>query len=180
MANERLKRCWINYTQMIDNLSSAYFSVVIFCDNVVRYSEKKTKQHFLEKRANKDANRKHHQHQNHFVNTFSKAAVKDDDPINLNEIEQSRFTRSQARELRDVEPISVKEKDSSKYLAPTQSKKASESEYKYISQNETTRSKQDKLNELVATHNGNIRRSGRNLHKSRQLADDEVHSLSYC
>ena len=145
---------------------------------MVRYSEKKTKQYFSEKKVNKDAQRKQQAQHSHITSAISKPAAKEENELNLDDIEQFRFTRSQARELRVVEPASSQDRKKNRFLAPTRSKKEAGSDYKYISQNENTRSKQDKLNELLAIQSGGVRRSGRNLHKQRQVMDDDVFSPS--
>lgn len=187
MNNEKLKRCWILYTTNVDNLAAAYFATVFFCDNVVKYSAKKTKQYFSEGRMNRDAQRKQQHHQKE--QTMKAETIKSDahsDAIRLEDIDQFRFTRSQAKGLREADRPTQKQKIKNKYIAPTRRKIVDEdedenenqdnqrSEYNYISQNEKTRSKQDKLNELIAMQDGSTRRSERNLNKKKKNSDEDV------
>lgn len=114
------------------------------------------------------------------MNAAPKNEPKNDPQINLDEIDQFRFTRSQARELRDGEKTKTLIKSKSKYLAPTRRKESGPSggterpEYKYMSSNANTRSKQEKLNELAGVVPEGVRRSGRNINRAKMIIRDDV------
>mmetsp|Transcript_24403 Transcript_24403/g.21589 ORF Transcript_24403/g.21589 Transcript_24403/m.21589 type:complete len:191 (-) Transcript_24403:863-1435(-) len=46
LSNEKIKRCWINYTHTVDTLPALYFSALFFTEFVNRYVEKKTQHYF--------------------------------------------------------------------------------------------------------------------------------------
>ena len=174
---EKIKRCWIAMTTNADNFSAIYLSTNIFCDIVTKYCAKKSKQYF----GNGDKKPKALQ-QRPAVSFAPKPETKNELPIALEEIDQFRFTRSQAKELREGDnshKTTVKSKEN-KYLAPTRRKsdsvpeKEEKSGYKYVSQNEKTRSKQEKLDELLAIQESGVRRSERNMFKRKMVIEDDV------
>lgn len=46
LSNEKIKRCWINYTNSVETLSGLYFASQFFIEFVERYVDKKTEHYF--------------------------------------------------------------------------------------------------------------------------------------
>jgi hypothetical protein len=198
LANEKLKRCWLNYTADVENAGALYFSAMVFCDIVNRYVIKKNVHYFSNNRTVKDyyqekAEKKnkqlaqHLQHQQnnqspnlrkpeHYIRPTSKR-VPEHTPLTHDDLDKFKFgtrsTRSQVTGTgggsqypnNNKPPVSAfkdydDDQEEEYYDEESQSNDPENSyEYKYISNNEKTRVKQDKLNELV------VRRSERNMNR---------------
>ena len=176
LTAEKVRRCWLTVTTNADNFAAIYFSTIIFCETVITYSAKKTRQYF----SNGEGPKREYKTQP-TTSTITKTNTKDEFQLNLDEIDQFRFTRSQARNLIDQETKKIKVRRKDKHLratrSPSSSKRKENIEYNYMNQHERNRIKNDKLNELAAARESKVRRSERNLSRKRINLREDVYTF---
>mgnify|MGYP000857495524 CR=1 FL=1 len=173
----KIKNCWKTITTNADNLAAVYFSTIIFCDIVIKYSASKTKRYFSNKENRREAR------EQPTTSTAKKTDTKPEYQLKLEEIEQFRFTRAQAKALIEQKTNKVKVMRKDKHSVSTRSQTSDRlkesADFKYLNQNEKNRVKQDKLNQLVSARESKVRRSQRTLSKRRVNLAESVYFLYY-
>jgi len=112
LSNEKIKRCWINYTNSVDTLAGLYFAALFFVEFVERYVDKKTEHYFSLYRdgqewtaARRQAKREQHMQQQQ---RLQQALYGEQDPYQLKKKGQSTAS---GREQRAKEREKEKQKD---------------------------------------------------------------------